>query len=360
MRKIWILLLVLALLVLAGCNEQTPVQTNPTESVPVEPSTEPVDTTPAETDPPVPQTESATVKAENTPAILLKLDRGTVVELVGDFDEQYAIAKVGELFGLVEKTLLRTAEQAPYESWTGYAYANSPVFDNLRRQGEAVQTLAKNTQVEVLEDLGFGYLVKLDEQLLFMASDSLSKTPIKNYTGGGGGGADGGDIELNNPWIGQLAAIPQEGTVIGEATVLADGTELILAHLSLGETVQIVTEEGFAEPMEGYATVYMDGLFAYVQEFLVRTGSEEGYTAWDGYAAHKAVVYKDLYMLDPDVTKPAVNTVLHVIDELEGCYVVELDGKVGYIAKDLVSKEKVHVSTGGGGGGGGEWTPPAM
>ncbi len=356
MRKVLILALMLVLLVLVGCNEQTAVPTDPTETTPPVTETLATDPVPTETDPPVPQTEEGIVKADNTPAVLLTLNRDQVVELVADYDETYAIVKVQELYGLVEKTLIRTAAQAPYESWTSYAYYNSPVYDNLRCQGEAVQLLGQNTQVEVLEDLGFGYLVRYDEQLLFMAASSLSKAPIQSY--GGGGGADGGDIELSGFWQGRLSAIPQEGSVTGQATVLADGTELVLCFLDRGETVQIVTEEGFAEPVEGCVTVYMDGMFAYVDEDLVRRSGEEDYAAWDGYAVYNAQIHEDMYLLSSDVTKPVINTVIHVIDELEHCYVVELNGEVGYMAKDQVSRNRINVGTGGGGGG--EWTPPAM
>ena len=53
------------------------------------------------------------------------------------------------------------------------------------------------------------------------------------------------------------------------------------------------------------------------------------------------------------------NTQVKVIDELPGCYVVEIDGVVGYMKLDQVSKTRISGG-GGGGGGGGEWTPPAM
>lgn len=362
MRKIWILLLALAVLLCAGCSEQS-METQPTETQTIltEPVTQSTETEPepTETEPPVPVTMEVTVKADGVPAVLLTLNRDDVVELVGQFDEDHYIVKAQDKYGLVEKCLLRTAEQEAYQSWTGYAFGGTAIYDNLRLQGEAKNTLTLNQTVEVLEDLGFCYLVRYQEELGFMRSGTLNKTFIQYNGGGNSGGADGGDIELQAPWLGMLAAVPQEGAVTGEATVLADGTELVLCFLNWGEVVQVVAEEGFAEPWEGFLTVYMDGLYAYVPAGFVRQTGEEAYAAWDGYANFNAAVYDNFYLLGDAVSKPGVNTVIHVVEELETCYMVQLNGETGYIAKNLVSVNKININTGGGDSGG-EWSPPAM
>lgn len=360
MKRFWILLLTLAVLLCAGCHEQVE-ETQPTETQPIqtEPSTQPTETEPepTETEPPVPETVEITVKADGVPVLLLTLNRDDKVELVGEFDEEHCIVKVQDQYGLVEKSLLRTADQAPYQAWTGYAFGGAAVYDNLRLRGEAKCTLNMNQTVEVLEDLGFCYLVRFQEELGFMRPGDLSKSYIQ-YSSGNGGGADGGDIELQAPSIGLLAAIPQEGAVIGEATVLADGTELVLCYLNWGEAVQMVTEEGFAEPREGCVTVCMNDLFAYVPVEFIRQAGEEAFAAWDGYTDYSAALYDNFYLLGDAVSKPAVNTEVRVVEELEDCYLVQLGDVTGYMAKDKVSVNKVYVSTGGDSGG--EWSPPVM
>ena len=109
MKKIMIILLALVMLLCAGCNEQTPVETQPTETQPVqtEPPTQPTETEPepTETEPPEPQTAEAEIKADTAPAVLLTLNRDDQVELVADYDEQYYIVKAQELYGLVRKTV---------------------------------------------------------------------------------------------------------------------------------------------------------------------------------------------------------------------------------------------------------------
>ena len=332
MKKIIALLLVLTMLLCAGCTSEEPV--------------------PTETEPPVPTTAATPVKAGNVPVVLLTLNRGDVIELVGDFDEDHYIAKVGELYGMVEKNLVRTASQEAYATWTGYAYGGEAIYSDLYLQ-TAAQTLALNTTVEVMEDLGYGYLVNFNGTIGFMRAGSLSRTKI--VYSAPSGGSDGGDITLQGG-IFALSAVPQEGAVTGEATVLADGTALMLMRVQLGENVDVVTEEGFAEKREGFVTVYVAGLFGYVDEKLV--GATD-YTAWDAYANHNAAFFDNYYLLGEATSKPTVNTEIRIVGELDNCYLVELNGEVGYMAKDLVSATKINVG-GGGGGGGAEWSPPAL
>ena len=355
MKKIIALLLVLTMLVCVGCTSEEPAP-QPSETQPIPSETEPPvpsetePPVPTETEPPVPTTVATPVKAGNVPVVLLELNRGDVIELVGDFDKDHYIAKVGDVYGMVEKNLVRTASQEAYGSWTGYAYGGVAVYSDLYLRNVAA-TLTMNTTVEVVEDLGYGYLVNYNGDLMFMRAGSLSRNKIV-YTAPSGG-SDGGDISLQGG-IFALAAVPQEGEVTGEATVLADGTVLALMRVQLGETVDVVTEEGFAESKEGFVTVYVSGLYGYVEEKLV---GETDFTAWDGYAKFNAEIFDNYYLLGDAQHKPTVNTVLHLVGELDNCYLVDFNGSVGYIAKDLVSATKVAV---GGGGGGAEWSPPAM
>ena len=64
-----------------------------------------------------------------------------------------------------------------------------------------------------------------------------------------------------------------------------------------------------------------------------------------------------------------LNTEVEVIDELPHCYVVMIDGEVGYMSLDEVMQNRYVYRGGGGGGsssggGGGspydEWTPDAL
>ena len=360
MKKYLIPVLVLAMLLCTGCGKtsQAPAETTaaPTEAA-VPETTLPPETT--EETIPVPETLIGLAKVDKTPAILAILSRGDVVDVVGEYDEVHYVIKTASGYGLVEKNLLRPEGEAPYEAWTGYAYYNTAFYDDLHMMGEANQTLQQNTKLEILEDLDYCYLVQLEDALGFVLKNSVAKWPI-SYSGGGsggggGGGADGGDISLTS-------AIAQTGEVSGQAAVLADGVEVVLGYFDREQEIPLVAEEGFAEEWEGYMTVYLDGLYAYVPQMLVQADGEEPYAPWEGYSRWDGVVY-DNYMCRGEPAKSLYgNMKISIIGELDNCYIVDAEGLIGYMLKEKVSETRIPTGGGGGsgGGGGGEWTPPAL
>ena len=382
MKKYIIVLLALALLLCAGCKKQEPVQTEAPTTAPTETTVPPS----TEETIPVPELNMGSAMVNETPAILDILMRDDVVDVVGEYDEEYYVIKTNVGYGLVKKELLRLESEAAYEVWTGYAYWNAEVYDNFYLTGEPVQKLKTNTKVEVLDDLGYCYVVRVAETEGFMNKSRLAKWPFSSGgsgdsggsggSGGGGGstGADGGDISLQfNGGIVLLATIEQKGDVTGQATVLADGTEVVLDYFDRGEEIPMVAEEGFAENREGYVTVYLDGLYAYVPQDLVVTEDSVAYEAWDGYSRWNGVVYDNFHLLGDPIDKLYTNVKVHVIAELENCYVVEVNEVTGYMSKDVVSKTRISTGGGnsdsggsggggnsGGSGGGAEWSPPAL
>ena len=70
--------------------------------------------------------------------------------------------------------------------------------------------------------------------------------------------------------------------------------------------------------------------------------------------------------MDKEKTKLSTNKQVTVLDEVNGCYVVEYEGQIGYMEPDKLSEKRI-VSTPGNGGdgssGGGSdstWTPPKL
>ena len=374
MKKYMIVLLALALVLCAGCAKQESAQTEAPATAPAETTVPPT----TEETIPVPELNMGSALVDETPAILDTLMRDDVVDVVGEYDEDHYAIKTDVGYGLVKKELLRMKGETPYEVWTGYAYWNAEVYDNFYLTGEPVQKLKTNTKIEVLDDLGYCYVVRVEETEGFMNKSRLSKWPFSSGSGssdsgGGGGGAtgaDGGDISLQvQGGIVLLAAIEQSGDVTGQAVVLADGTEVVLGYFNGGEEIPMVAEGGFAENREGYVTVYLDGLYAYVPQDLVVTEETEAYEAWDGYSRWNGVVYDNFHLLGDPIDKLYTNVKVHVIAELENCYLVEVDDVTGYMGKDVVSKTRISVSggssdggsyDGGGSSGGAEWSPPAL
>lgn len=361
MKKLFLFLLVAVMLLAVGCEKTDQNATTPT-SVPAttgnvtesttEPTTEATTEAPTE---PIPQCVTATVQVGDAPAVLALLNRGDQVDVVKEYDEDHYTVKVGELYGLVEKQLLRMSGEAAYKTWTGYARSSAKVYETYQLLGEAAKTLKQNTKVEVLDELEYCYVVKEGETTGYMAKSKVSKSYIQSS--GDGGSADGGDITLSFGGIFTLSNVQQSGEVTGTAEVLADGAQVVLGYFERDGLAPVVAEEGFAPAWDGYYTLYMNGLYAYLPQNLALLEGQEPYEQWDGYAGHSAAVY-DSYLLQGDKKDVSVNSSVTVLWDGGDFYVVSMKDTLGYMAKDQVGTGK--FSTGGGGNSGGDWTPPAL
>ena len=356
MKKMMTILLVAAMLLLTACGaQQTDVTPSETTPAATEAATEAVTEAPTEAPTePVPECDRALVQVDKAPAILMLLSRGDSVDVVGEYDKDHYIVKTESGYGLIEKQLLRMSGEADYEAWTGFARSKAPIYDNFYLTGEPLQTLKVNAKVEILDELNNCYVVTCEGEAGFMAKDQVSKSQI---TGGGGGSADGGDISLGFGGIVKLSTIEQSGEVTGTAKILADGTRVVLGYFDLDSLAPVVTEEGFAPAWEGYYTLYMNGLYAYLPQELARMEGEAAYESWTGFAARNSVVF-DNYLLQGEGTSVKLNTEVSVLWDGGNFYVISIDGAIGYMPKANVGESR--FATGGGGGGGGDWTPPAM
>lgn len=372
MKKVIVVFLSLMMLLCVGCAKEEPLPSETTVPETTVPETTVPETTEATI--PVPEVVNATAEVNGVPAVLTVVSCGDSVDVVDSYDEKHVIVKTEQGYGLVEKNLIHMESEPDYEIWTGYATYKAAVYDNFHLTGDAVETLNYNAKVEVLADLGYCYYIRYEEKNGYMAIDDLSKWPIGGggSSGGGGGGgssggADGGDIYLQNQSrITFLSVItPQEGSVSGKAAVLADDVEIILGYFDRGDNIPVVAEKGIADDWEGFCTVYLDGLYAYVPQELVRMEGEEAYSEWDGFSKYNAVIYEDRWLQSNPSDRLNINADVHVLHELDNSYFVEVDGMTGFMKKDDVSEYR--FSTGGGGssdsGGGGsapEWSPPAL
>lgn len=360
MKRIFVIFLCLMLL-LAGCAQQSaPTEaTVPETTVPV---TE-APTEPTETEPPVPETVTGTALVDKTYVILLTVERDSTVEIVGEFEEDFYVVKLETGYGLIEKRLVRMEGAEGYEQWQGYARQNAAFYENYHLTDEEPETLNMNSEVTVLDSLGDCLVVQQGEQIGYMLEKEVSRYYIKpSYGGGGGGtGADGGDITLSlRGGIVKLSTfVPQSGEVTGKAAVLANGAEILLGWFDSEDAIRIVTEDGFAEPKEGCYTVYLEGVCGYVRQALVLKEGETAYEQWDGYARSNAALYANYYLTGEPASKLQVNAKLKILQDLGNCYLVSVNDSLGYMAKETVSKNYINYNYGGGGGGG-DWSPPAM
>ena len=355
MKKMMTILLAAAMLLLTACGAQQ-AEVTPSETTPVatEAPTEAVTEAPTEAPTePVPECDRTLVMVDKAPAILMLLNRGDVVDVVGEYDEDNYVVKTESGYGLIEKQLLRMSGEADYEVWTGFAKSKAPIYDNFYLTGEPLQTLKVNSKVEILDELKDCYVINYEGAAGFMAKDQISKNQIT----GGGGSADGGDISLSFGGVIKLNAIEQSGEVTGTAVVLADGTRVVLGYFDREGLAPVVTEEGFAPAWEGYYTLYMNGLYAYLPQELARMEGDTPYESWNGFAARNSVVF-DNYLLQGEGMSVKLNTEVSILWDGGDFYMVSVDGAVGYMSKANVGESR--FATGGGGDGGGDWTPSTM
>ena len=380
MKKFWILLLIISMVLAAGCAKEQPEAATqaPTTEQTVPETTLPPETT--EETVPVPDTVPGTARVDRTPAVIYIANRGDSVKILGEFDENHYTVQTELAQGLIRKDFVRWEQESPYEVWTAYAYYNAEMYDNPYLMGEPVRKLSTNTKVEVLDDLGYCYVVQVDEVVGYISVSRVSKWPFSSGSGkdnggsggsgGSSGGADGGDITLKDPNGPSLMLVSSSNNIIsGKALVLADGVEIILKYFDRGEDLPVVVDSGYAEMKEGFYLIYLDGQYAYVEKQLVNLDIKDPYEVWDGFSKYNAVFYDNYRLAGNPVKQLTTNTQIHVVYALENCYMVEIDGVTGFMAKDMVSEHRIQTGGGnkdsgggssGGGGGGGEWTPPAM
>lgn len=340
-----------------------PTEPAPTQAPTEEPTEEP---TAAPTEP---SWEPGLVKAAYGGAIAKIYNLGDKVTVKGEFDG-YFIIEGEELDLLIETRYLRHAGEEAFETRVGYSYSGTEVFKTAYLKGEAIATLSLNTVVDVIEGKENWLHIKWNGGEGYVDAEDISPNRIVYSNGGGGssGPQDGTDIDLGglsaNGVTGgiRLLANYYGPTFTGlepvEGTILTDECEAYMYLYNRdGEAKVTVLDEEDCE-------VYIEGMFATVPRWLLFMDGDKAYESWTGYARSNTVVYSKQQLREIyEVRTMNLNEQIEVIDELPHCYVVMIDGVVGYVALDDVMETRYVYSGGGGGGsssGGGDWTPPAL
>ena len=359
MKRILSALLLAALLLsLAACGA-APAATTPPTTVATQPSTEAPTEPPTEPAPTEPASEPGTVRATYGELVYKTFPQGTEVTVVGEFLDYYVIT--GEDADLlVDKCFVRLATEEPFTEKPGYAKWNAPVYDNPYLTGEPIKNLGSNFKVTVVEGKDGWLYITWDGGSGYVAPDQIRDRPASGG-GGGGGGGDGSDVPMGSlsyrePGVNLLGVYsgpeftPMEET---KAVTLIPDTKGYLAIVNRDDAVKVV------EAGEESCSIYYNGFYVTAPRWLIRMEGDEAYESWTGYTRYGSLMYSE-YQMRNQLQQCRTNTQVQVIDELPGCYVVEIDGVVGYMKLDQVSRNRISGGGGGGGGGGGEWTPPAM
>ena len=376
MKRYMAILLALSLL-LAGCGQKTeePTQAPETTAAPTE-TTAPAETTEPEITVREPKLVTATVMGEHIPVIRLLLAQGDTVEVTGYESETLAQVKTQAGTGTVETRFLSFPDET-FEGWTAYAQWNAGLYPSFDLLGEPEAKLATNTRLEVLAELGDCYYVNYNGKTGFVSSSQVSKWQYvspevtEGSSGGssGSGSRDGGDITMMGGLRLHLVA---ETTKTGSAQVKIDGVPVVIRYASLGEQIQVVAEEGFAEPIPGYLTVLeTDGSYAYVPEIWVQKEGDPAFESWEGFAGYNCKLY-DNFTLSGKEQKPLYgNTAVKVLWDTGTVAYVQAGEDGGFVSSGTLRTTRLPApsteDSGGGSShssssssGGGDWTPPKL
>lgn len=379
MKKVIALTLtVLILLTMASCGkkaEETPPATTVPETtqapVPTE-TTEP--TIPAPTEP---EWEPGFIRAGYGEAVYRTFAAGEQLKVIGKFMNYYVVEQE-DVDLLVHRDMLRMESEEAFESWNGYSKSGTEVFDNPYFRGEAIATLNKNTQVTILESNGGWACIEWDGGKGYVKADMLSKWRISggspsNDNGGsgntGGGNNDGTDVPIGSLTSAEESFQPkvhllgvyygpemEKDFESGMATVLADKTEGYIYLLVRDDEVKVTSYD------DNTVTIWLgEEQYAEIPRFLVKLEGDTAYESWTGYSRWNGIIYED-YQMDTEKVTLSTNKHVTVLDEVNGCYVVEYEGHIGYMRPDKVSNALIVIEpeNGNSGGSGSTWTPPKL
>lgn len=363
-------------LLLSGCGQQEAPATEAPTTQPTVTETTEATTAPTETEAPKPECKDITVMGENIPLIRLFLDQGAQAEVTG-YQDALARVTAGGKEGFVETQYLRFPDEA-FEPFTGYARWNAGFYRDAVCLGDPQQTLSTNTKLEVLEELDNCYYVNLDgtkgyvqkAQLSKWVVQSLPAEPGSSSSGGGGGSSggaqDGGNITLmDRPAFVLLADEVKTGT----ATAKVPRTPMLARCCLLGENLQMVVSQGFAESIPGYVTILEpDGTYAYISESWVLLPDQSPFEAWEGYAGYNCKLYKNETLSGKEATIIYANTKVTVLWDTGTVSYIQTGEETYYAASSTLRRTPIvvapaeesssHSSGGGGSSGGGDmWTP---
>ena len=361
MKRIIATLLALMLLMsmtACGGTQQPAVEATP--ELTVEPTAEPT----PEPAPTEPVWEPGLARAKWGEAIYEVVELDTEVQVIGKLSNYYIVAGE-EVDLLVDERMVRLASEDAFEAWTGYTYEETKVYSDAYMDGEVIEELGLNTEVNVVEGKANWLRIEWEDKYGYVDVEDISENYIVYYYGGGGGGgaADGTDVSLGglsaivgtNPQFSKVAAYcgPEYEKLDEKAVAISHDTRLYLFLTDRGETIK-VTEIG-----EEVCTIYIEGFYAELPRWLLWMEGDVEYEAWTGYAQSGTIVY-DEYQMRNEFMELRMNDEVLVIDELPMCYVVDINGQIGYVHMDDISESYIVPYYGGGGGGGGAWTPPQL
>ncbi len=357
MKKTISALLLIAVLasicLMSGCGLTKTKDTEPAAAA--EPEHTP---TPEPTPTPVPDTTPATVLVDDLPAALLKLERGTEVEVQSESGEYY-LCRINDNKLYIEKRFVRLINEKDTE-WEGFVLENAEFFDDIYLTHSAGIKADKGIPVTVFAEMGLCLGVRFEDgRECYTKAEYISADDPMANSGAYSGfePTDGGDIQLSSN--GDFYFSFLSGGFPTKGYIRADGVEAYYCFFYRGDLINVIkTENATAE------ILYFQQVLT-VSEKFIRGHNKAVFVAWEGYAQNDAIFFGDFRMqTEPELIKANTNAV--VLEEFEDCYYVEVNGKRGFMPLECIGDSEAEPPVtyyGGGYSGyneGGEWTDPAL
>ena len=353
MKKIAILVLVLALLTLGGCGESKAApaeaaepETAPTEEPAPEVTPEP---TPEPTPKPV-ETEEAEVVALYGMPVIEKLMRGDEIEVLSEVPglPDYAIVRHGKTLGIMARQFFSADGESNYNSWKGFATQDAKLYTDYDFDESTATGLSYAENVTVLDEFDICYRVETaDGATGYVPNDEISK----NRPGSGSKSSskptphEGQDIVLGYE-------VGEDSYADGsKAAVRCDKAPLLAALYDYTDTVKVMANDG------SNCALSANGLAGEVEKRFVRFSDEAPYESWTGYADYKAGFWKNIRLIGTPVKTLNANEEVTVLNEFAESYLVNYKGELGYMDKGQVLTSP-HYHTAKSSGHGEKWTPP--
>ena len=328
---------------------------------------------------PEPDTIPATVRRDNTHAIVGKFERGDIVNIIDESnDDYYIIRDMQNSFYYVEKRFVRTDGKSFGEEQPMYADSDTAIYETAYLEGIPLTTLEKNdlvVEIDELNGIAFCYYQPNDTDeppvYGYTEAKNLSNDKYSSWqayynppsggssgsSGGGSGrsgGSDGEDIFLYyfpDP-VSSISAEKisynsgnKELEITGtEGEIFSDGIEIIAAIFNKGETVNFIEKNN-----DDFWTILYEHKVCQVPAKSVRIdGEEDPWEITDGYiGVDQTELYDNPEMEGSPMKRLVIRAKVRGL-ELDGdaLYIEVIDstisacGMKGYIPSDSFTTER--------------------
>ena len=298
------------------------------------------------------------------------VNRGDEIGIIDEDDKYYYFNKDNLTLAIL-KDFVRTENEEPFESFTGYARSGRGIYTNYDLK-ERIKKLSLNDEVNVIDGFLGVYYVEYEGTYGYMDEDSISRSKISTYVapkiteqaptsdggsshshhddGGGGSPAPAPEPKFvpsfDEPEINlHTFSIRNDDTVqclayVNEVKgiVLADKIVVYLSVLQRGDAVNVVEEN------DDICVILIQGRKAKIEKDYIRLDSEEKYESWIGYTYGSSPVYYD-YEMNNRIKRFDINDEVEVIDKIKDVCVVQLeDGLIGYMDESNISEEEIYIA----------------